>query len=95
MSDPRKDEATSGVAEFEFRGETFSVELDQAEWSVDFIEALEEDRAVGIVKGALGPEQWARVRPLVPKVRDLNELSTLIAEALGFKSVGESRASSA
>lgn len=94
MSDPRKDEATTGTATFKFRGEKFTITTDQAEWSTDFLEALEEDRAVGIVKEALGPQQWAVARPLVPKVKDLRELADVLAKALGFGSSGEQAASS-
>jgi hypothetical protein len=94
MSDPRKDEATTGTASFKFRGEKFTITTDQAEWSTDFLEALEEERAVGIVKGALGPQQWSRAYPLVPKVKDLRELADAVAKALGFDKSGESPASS-
>ena len=93
-NEARKAEATNSPATVEWRGHTFDVSREYDEWSVDFLESLEEGKAVGIVRGALGPRQWRVVRELNLKVRELNELAGLIAEAMGFGSAGESAASS-
>jgi hypothetical protein len=95
MSDPREVEATASTNTVEFRGETFTVPLERSDWSVDMVESLEEGKAVGTVRGALGPDQWRTVRAMNLKVRDLAELSDLIARAMGFGDSGESTASSA
>jgi hypothetical protein len=95
MTNPRETEATQTHGTFTFRGHEFSVPLDRDEWSVDFLEAIEDGRAAGTVRGALGAEQWQTVKGLDLKVKDLAELGDLIAAVLGFGSPGESPASSA
>jgi hypothetical protein len=94
MSDAREAEATGQPASFEFRGEAFTVSRDRDEWTLDFLESLEEGKSVGIIRGALGPAQWRIVKSMGIKVKDANELSDLIAKAMGFADVGESEASS-
>lgn len=89
MSDPRQDEAANRPGTFEFRGLTFTVPLEREEWSIDFLESLEEGKSAGIVRGAVGPDGWRMVKTLDLKVRDLNELADLIAKAMGFGSTGE------
>lgn len=84
----------SKVAVVEWRGHRFKVAREYSDWTVDFVESLEEGKAVGIVRGALGPNQWRLVKAMNLKVSDLDDLSASIAKALGFSSVGESAASS-
>ena len=93
-TDPRRDEANGKNAEVEFRGHKFTVSRDYDEWSVDLVESLEEGKTVGIVRGALGPEQWRTVKGMNLKVRDLTELMNKIVAAMGFGDAGESAASS-
>jgi hypothetical protein len=81
-------------AAVEWRGHTFTVDRNYDDWTVDFLESIEEGKAVGIVRGALGPQQWQAVKAMQLKVRDLNELANAVAGALGFGSTGESPASS-
>lgn len=90
----RKDEAHGKTAEVPWRGRTFTVAREYDDWTVDFLESLEEGKSVGIVRGALGATQWAEVKAMNLKVRDLGELADAIASALGFGSTGESPASS-
>lgn len=85
----RKDEAHDDTATFEYRDQTFTVSREYDDWTLDFLEALEEGKSVGIVRGALGPDQWRAVRAMNLKVRDLTELADLVAKAMGFGSTGE------
>lgn len=94
MSDPREAEANGSTNTVEFRGETFTVPLERDDWSVDFVESIEEGKAVGIVRGALGPDQWRTVKAMSLNMRELGELSELVAKAMGFGDAGESPASS-
>lgn len=95
MSNPRQDEAAGETsAPVEFRGETFMVPTDYDDIEVEFFEALEDGKTVSIVRGALGAKQWATVKGMDLKMRDLGELSHLIAVAMGFATPGESPASS-
>ena len=93
-NEARAAEAKSSTATVEFRGHTFEVSREYEDMSVDFLESLEEGKAVGIVRGALGAAQWRVVKSMDLKVRDLNELSDAIAVAMGFGSPGESEPSS-
>lgn len=94
-NETRKSEAHEETATIEFRGETFTVSREYDDWTVDFLESLEEGKSVGIVRGALGPTQWRTVKAMNLKVGELRELADALAEAMGFGSAGESSASSA
>lgn len=95
MSDEtRKDEAQGKTAIVEWRGHKFEISREYDDWTVDFLESLEEGKAVGVVRGALNVKDWRTVKSMRLKVRDLDELSELIAKAMGFGSTGESAASS-
>lgn len=94
MTDARAAEAKNEDAVVEYRGRRFTVPRQYDDWSVDLLESIEEGKSVGIVRGALGQKQWAQVRSMNLKVRDLNELAELVAGALGFGSTGESAPSS-
>lgn len=95
MSETRKAEAKGeSTAEVEFRGHTFTVSREYDDFSVDLLESLEEGKTVGIVRGALGPQQWRVIRAMDLKARDLAELMEAITTAMGFGSAGESKASS-
>lgn len=86
-----KNDSTAVV---KWRGMEFTISREYGDWSVDLLESIEEGKAVGIVRGAIGAANWRRVQSMNLKVRDLDELSDQIAKALGFGSVGESAASS-
>jgi len=88
-NETRESEAQDKVGVIEWRDQKFEVSREYADWSVDFLESLEEGKAVGIVRGALGVQQWRIVRGMDLKVSDLTELSELIAKAMGFGSTGE------
>lgn len=89
-NEARKAEANGdSTTSVEFRGHTFTISTDYDEMTVDFFESLEEGKTVGIVRGALGPQQWQTVQRMQLKMRDLSELSKDIAAALGFGSTGE------
>lgn len=86
----RKAEAAGEkTATVKFRGHTFTIPRDYGAWSVDFVESLEEGKAVGIVRGALGPKQWAIVRQMNLSMDELEPFGGEIAKALGFASTGE------
>ena len=93
-NETRKAEAAGEkTAEVVFREHTFTVSVDYDEWSVDFVESLEEGKSVGICRGALGPAQWRKVRAMGLKMKDLSDLADAIASALGFGDSGNSPAS--
>lgn len=87
-------EAKNAVAVVKWRDHEFTVSREYDDWTVDFLESLEEGKSVGIVRGALGPSQWRTVQGMNLKVRDLGELAEKLASAMGFGSAGESAASS-
>lgn len=94
-TDPREAEARKEPYTVVWRGHTFTIPSEYSEWSLELMEALEDNREVGIVRGALGVEQWRIVKSLDLKARDFNELVVAITKALGFDSAGELPASSA
>lgn len=91
----RKAEANGAkTATVQFRGSTFTIPLEYDDFSVDLIESLEEGKVVGIIRGALGRQQWAQVRNMQLRIRDLTPLMDEITRAMGFTDAGESQASS-
>lgn len=92
-NDAREAEAKNEAPSFEWRGHTFTLPAEYSDWSLDLIESLEEGKAAGICRGALGGYQWRIVRSMNLNGADLNELMQRITEALGFNSAGESGAS--
>lgn len=94
-NETRKSEAAGAkTAVVKFHGQEFTINLDVNEWTLEMHEALEDGKELSIMRAALGPSQWAIVRAMGLKTAGLTELSIAVAEALGFKSVGESQASS-
>lgn len=94
-NEARKQEAADAkTAVVKFREHEFTIDLDVNEWTLEMHEALEDGKELSIMRAALGPKQWAVVRAMGLKTPGLTELSVSVAEALGFKSVGESPASS-
>lgn len=89
----RKAEATGAPATFEFRGESFEVPTEYNDYPLSFIEAAAEGQTLAIqVRELLGPDQWARIRAMCLKGRDLNDLSDAMTAAAGL-SPGNSKAS--
>ena len=95
-NDTRKAEAHGDTtATIEFHGETFTVHTEPDDFSVDFMEALEDGRVLGMVRGALGPDQWRTVKAMQLTLKELRPLADEIAVAMGFGEAGESSASPA
>lgn len=86
MTDSPKDESKPTTVEW--RGLTLSLPPIN-EMDLDVIEAFEDGKAVSAVRAAYGPDQWAQIKAKQPKVGDLEELAGMVAEALGFTSLGE------
>lgn len=94
-NETRKSEAKAAkTVPVKFRGHEFAIPTEYDEWTVDFLESLEEGKSIGIVRGALGPKQWPVVKQMDLKLGELAPLVTSITKALGFQSSGESAASS-
>ena len=78
----------------EFRGETFTVPTEYADYPLGFIEAVGDDKPPAIqLRELLGAEQWATVREVASKGSDIEELMRLIGDARGIDA-GNSPASS-
>lgn len=90
----RKAEANGEPGKVEFRGQTFTVPTEHDDYTVDFLESLEDGKTIGIIRGALGPQQWYVVKSMNLTARELSPLVDGIAEAMGF-TAGNSEASSA
>jgi hypothetical protein len=95
MTDPREAEAKTGSATFEFKGETFTVPLEFDDYPIGYIEAASDGLPLVIqARELLGPDQWARMRPLLSVGRDMRAVEKAISDAMGVDE-GESPASSA
>lgn len=76
-------------------GRTWSVEVDKDNLSVELLEAFEDGKTATGLRELLGPVQWAQFKAMQPGAKGLNEMYTLLADELGFTSLGESSASPA
>lgn len=96
MSTPEtalKAEAAGSTATVEFRGESFTIPLEYADYPLSFIEAASDGRAVAVqLRELFGPKQWAMVQGMQLKGRDLDELSDKVEALMGNS--GNSPASS-
>jgi len=94
-NEARKEEADQKTtATVEFRGQKFEIPREQADWSLDLLEALEDGRNIATLRAAFGPRQWAVVKSMGLMAPEVDELAEAISVALGFKSMGESPSSS-
>lgn len=92
--DALRAEVAGPTASFEFHGETFTVPLEYPDMPLGYIEAASEGAPLAIqARELLGAEQWARIRAMGLKGRDLAELHEAVEAAMGATS-GESPASS-
>ena len=80
-----------GIAtvEVEWRGHTFTVTADPDDWPVETMLAFEEGKAASGVRGMLGATQWAELMKSKPRTRDLSDLFSAIAAAMGLNTAGE------
>lgn len=95
MTDPREAEAKTGTASFDFKGETFTIPLEYDDYPISYIEAATQGAPLLTqTETLLGPEQWAKMRPLLVVGRDLRDVEKAITDAMGVDE-GEGTASSA
>lgn len=68
----------------EWRDMSFTIGADPDDWTLEIIEAFENNRGIGALRGVLGADQWAEVAKTKPRKRDLDDLSKVIVAALGL-----------
>jgi len=77
------------------RGVTFTI---PEKIPLDAAEAAEDGRLIAFIREMVGPDEYAQWKlsfaPRRPVIDDLTPLATKLGEPYGFKSVGESSASS-
>lgn len=78
-----KQEAKKQNHTFIFDGEKYTVPP-TSEWDLDVLEAVEDDKAIAIVRSLLGPVQWAKFKTKPRKVEDLTALFEALAKAVGL-----------
>lgn len=69
---------------FTFEGEKYEV-APTSEWDLDVLEAVEDDKAIAIVRSLLGPVQWAKFKSKPRKVEDLTRFFEALAKAVGLQ----------
>lgn len=77
------------MASVQWRDLTLAFPADPEEWDIEVTEAFEDGKVVTAVRGLLGPSQWAAVKALHPKNKDLSGLYDALAQAMGMTSAGE------
>ena len=90
-----RNEANGSTASFDFRGESFTIPTEYADFPLSYIEAASDLKPLAVqARELLGAEQWATVRAMGLKGGDLDELYKAIEGAMGL-TTGNSEASSA
>lgn len=92
MSNTQKPKANKSAQQrAEVAGEGYTVEYDghaytvppSEEWDIEVVEAFEENRTIAVLKGLLGPEQWATFKQNSPKAKNLAEFLEALGEVMG------------
>lgn len=66
----------------EHRGQTFEL-VPTDEWGMDVLEAVEDGKLTGILRGILKGDGYARLKALSPKITELTEFADNAMKALG------------
>lgn len=70
----------------EWRGQSFTIPATLDDCDVDTLEAFENGKAIGAIKGLLGDKAYSAFkRKHKPNVRDLKEFMAVVAEAMGME----------
>lgn len=72
-----------------WQGHTFTIDADTDNWLVEVTQAYEDGKGASMIRGVLGPKQYAEFMATRPRNKQLNELGEIIAKALGLTSAGE------
>jgi len=80
---PTAAEALGEKLPFTYNGEEYLVDP-TSEWTYDVLEAYEDGRLVGFLRGVLGDEQHERFKATKPRVREINDFVTELQSALGI-----------
>jgi hypothetical protein len=75
--------------EIEYLDLTFSIDADGTNLDIDIVDAFENGRIVSAIKAILGPVQYAQFRKTKPRMKQVNDLSDIIAKVYGFDTLGE------
>lgn len=74
--------------DIEFRGATYTVAADQDDWTLEAMEAFEQNQMFAGVRALLGPRQWERFKARHNNRRAFREFLDEIADIFGFGDAG-------
>lgn len=80
---PTAAEALSAKIPFTFEGVDYTVDP-TSEWSYEAIEAFEEGRISGFLKGVLGDAEHEKFKATKPRISDVNRFVEALQTALGI-----------
>lgn len=80
---PAQAEATGTPIRFEYDGETYEV-APSSTWDLDILEAYEDGMIVRVIKGLLGPKQYAQFRSKKRTAADVGGLFESMQVAMGL-----------
>jgi hypothetical protein len=90
MSEELKNEVVAVESvEVSHKGMTFTVNKKPEDWSLAALEAYEDGKNIGVLRGLLGPLQWRRYMATNPSQKDFGELTNAVFSVVGV-SEGES-----
>ena len=78
-----KAEATEKPVTFDFDGRAYTI-APSSEWSLDALEAFEDEKVISFVRAILVPVQWTEFKSKHRKPADLSDLMEALGEASGI-----------
>lgn len=79
---PDPNDPNNQTVEIKFRGLTLSIPKRRGRWDIDALVDFQDGRPLPGIRKLLGVTQWQRVKRVAPTGDDLDELSTVVADAI-------------
>lgn len=79
-----KAEAQNTKVSFDYDDGSYTI-APTKEWSLDVLEAIEDEKIVAALRAILGADQWLLFKSKPRKVEDLNALFEAISKASGLQ----------
>lgn len=76
-------EATGSLIAFDYEGVSYEISP-ASEWTIEALEAFEDDRIVAFLREILGAEQFQTFKRQNPRVSDIPDFVTVLQGALGI-----------
>lgn len=81
MTDAQKAAATGETVKVRYKGHVYSFSPDDL--TIDVLEALDDQKLTHVIRGLIGPGQWATYKERHRSTEEFNEFLVAVMEAAG------------